>query len=219
METSLQSVSEDISWCPATPDRNSTKASEPTDSDLIALVADGDRDAFAAIYHRYSNRIGHYLWKMLQDHDLVDEALNDTMMVVWTKAGNFNFQSKLSTWMFGIAHNKGLKSLAKRTRRQTVESTEATTELLVDYDTPAKMSDRDDVVNALQRALDRLSAEHRAAVELTFLEGLSYDEIATIVGCPVNTVKTRVFHARQQLTRYLSEQGLNTELNEHLNMS
>lgn len=219
MELSLHAELGSNTLSPVKTNQKSTKAAEPTDNELIRLVARGDRDAFTVIYQRYSRRVGGYLWKMLRDHDLVDEALNDTMMVVWTKAGDFNFQSRLSTWMLGIAHNKGLKLLAKRTRRQTVEATEATPELLVDHDTPAKVSARDDVIRALLQALDKLSIEHRTAIELTFYEGLSYSEIAEIVDCPVNTVKTRVFHARKQLTRHLAEQGLDTDSNEHLDIS
>jgi len=180
MEIILHAELGSSSLSPVTTKQHQAKANEPDDRDLIALVARGDRDAFEVIYHRYSRRVGGFLWKMLRDHDLVDQALNDTMMVVWTKAADFNFQSRLSTWILGIAHNKGLKLLAKRSRRQAIETTEAISELLVDHDTPAKVSARDDVVKALLQALDRLSTEHRTAIELTFYEGLSYSEIAEV---------------------------------------
>ncbi len=203
----------------ATAAKNKQSTSEQQDRDLIGRVARGDRDAFAVIYQRYSRRIGGYLWKMLRDHELVDEALNDTMMVVWEKAAEFNFRSRLSTWMLGIAHNKGLKLLAKRTRRQSTEGVEISPEMAIDYDSPERISSREDVVNSLLKALDHLSVEHRTVMELTFYEGLSYREVAEVLDCPVNTVKTRVFHARKQLTNYLTEQGLDTDLNEHLDVS
>jgi len=178
MEIILHAELGSSSLSPVTSKQHQANAHEPDDRDLIALVARGDREAFEAIYHRYSRRVGGFLWKMLRDHDLVDEALNDTMMVVWTKAADFNFQSRLSTWILGIAHNKGLKLLQKRSRRQAVEGTEATIELLVDHDTPAKVSARDDVVKALLQALDKLSTEHRTAIELTFYEGHEHLDIS-----------------------------------------
>lgn len=207
---------------PVTTMPNEKQVLEQQDVDLIAQVARGNRDAFAVIYRRYSRRVGGYLWKMLRDSDLVDEALNDTMMVVWTKASSFNHQSRLSTWILGIAHNKGLKALEKQTRRNRVEGSELTetvSESMVDANSPLKRSVRNDVIKAMLGALEKLSVEHRSAIELTFYEGLSYSEIAEIMQCPVNTVKTRVFHARKQLTRHLASQGLDTDADEHLDLS
>lgn len=192
---------------------------DDADRKLIARIAIGDRDAFTTLYHRYTPRLGGYLWKMLRQQELVDEALNDTMLVVWEKAANFHYKSRLSSWLFGIAHNKGLKALEKAKRHGDVTINEENFDQYATTDTPQQQAIRSDMLRALVDALDTLSPEHRAVVELTFYEGLSYTEVANIVDCPVNTVKTRVFNARKQLTECLANQGLDTDSSEHLHVS
>ncbi len=163
-----------------------------------------DRAAFEELYARYARRLGGYLWRMLREPELVEETLDDVMITVWQKADRFDRRSKLSTWLFGIAHNRALKSLERR-RRQPAAPLDPLGDELTRLPSPARDPEdtalQRDQLRRLHRALERLSPEHRAVVELTFFEGRSYAEIAEIVGCPVNTVKTRIFHARRQLAR------------------
>src|SRR5262245_35308103 len=118
--------------------------------------------------------------------------MNDVMYVVWQDAARFERRSKVSTWVFAIAWHKALRALERQQREKVSRTTETD-------DLPAAergaMEDRD----WLRRGLDQLSPEHRLVVELTFFAGCSYVEIAGIAGCPVNTVKTRMFHARRKL--------------------
>ena len=82
------------------------------DLDLIRRVVERDRQAFETLYRRYSPMVYRYLWKIIRQREVVDEALNDVMMVVWESASRFNRTSRLSTWILGIAHNKALKARA-----------------------------------------------------------------------------------------------------------
>ena len=175
------------------------------DADLLAAVAERDRAAFEELYLRYRNRLLGYLRRQLGDGDAAEEALEDTMFAVWTSAQRFDGRSRVSTWVFGIAHNKASKVRRARSRRP--EEVPVSEELLPRPPEALRGSALDELRWALGRALDALSPEHRAVVELTYFHDRSYPEVAEIVGCPVNTVKTRMFHARRNLRPVLEELG------------
>ncbi|MGQ0594513.1 MAG: RNA polymerase sigma factor [Gammaproteobacteria bacterium] len=181
---------------------------EDDDLRLIAHVAAKDQRAFTILYQRYAPRLGRFLSKCLKSHALVNEAVNDTMLVVWRKASEFDSdRARVSTWLFGIAHHAGLKALARSAK-------ESCTPLPIgeerDREEPENTNDPATTVlgwelgRELLAALRQLSPDHRAVIELTFVEGFSFPQIASIVGCPENTVKTRMFHARRRLAQLLS---------------
>lgn len=174
---------------------------------LISRVAEGDREAFRELYSAYEQRLYSYLIKMLSDKTEAEDLVVDTMFTVWKDAKRFRRRSKLSTWIFGIAHNKALNAIRSRARHASDQLDTATQ--APDYrPTPEDSAEASVLRTKLQRALARLTAEHREVVEMTFFEGFSYEEIARIVSCPVNTIKTRMFHARKKLKELLSEMGL-----------
>ena len=134
---------------------------------------------------------------------LVEEVLNDTMLVVWERPDRFNGTSRLSTWIFAIAYRKALEAL----RRQDVPQEDR------DADhRPAEEPDPERQLGERQRnatlwaALDALSPDHRTVVDLTYFHEMGYREIADIMECPVDTVKTRMFHARRRLQGILAGQ-------------
>jgi RNA polymerase sigma factor (sigma-70 family) len=167
------------------------------DLDLVRRVVERDRQAFETLYHRYSPVVYRYLWKLIRQREVVEEALNDVMMVVWETASRFNGTSRLSTWILGIAHNKALKARA-RSARFDAEVRQAEP-YGVEASGPEEAWAQRELAGAVARAIDSLPPEQGMVVELTFYHDLSYAEIAKIVGCPVNTVKTRMFHARRRL--------------------
>ena len=191
------------------------------DLELMRAVACQDRQAFRVLYDRYAPRIGRYLMKLLKQPQRVDEAVNDTMLAVWQNANRFDpAQGRLLTWLLGIAHHKGLKGLRGARRFSAEVSFDALSLAGLDDseeqdDTSLAVAPHDpqrtvlgwELGQALGWALDRLSSEQRAVIELAFGEDRSYAEIATILDCPVNTVKTRVFHARKKLAQLLAQCG------------
>lgn len=179
--------------------------SGPDAVDLAALnaVVAGDRAAFNNLYRRYYPRLMDFLSRLVGRPDLAEEVVNDTMYTVWTAGSAFAGRSRVSTWIFGIAYRKALKRLA-RNRQSSFESLEDSPELPSDAD-PVADADGAQRRGALTRAIAHLSPAHRSVVELTYLLDYSYEEIADIVGCPVNTVKTRMFHARAHLRRLLGD--------------
>ena len=187
-----------------------TMRSLPEDHDrrLMARVAAKDQRAFTLLYQRYAPRLGWFLSKLLKSDALVNDAVNDTMFVLWRKASEFDpDRARLSTWLFGIARHAGLKALARSAKESGTPlpiGDECDREELESTHDPATTILGWELGRELMAALQQLSPEHRAVIELTFVEGLSYPQIASIVGCPENTVKTRMFHARRRLARLLS---------------
>ncbi len=201
---------------------NKAPGTENEDLLLMRRIAGKDRKAFEELYYRYAPRTGKYLMKLLYCRELVDEAMNDVMLAVWQNAERFDPDlGRLSTWLFGIAHNKGLKLLERQRRHRIEDALEAGTSRIVENEQDEsavfpELSDSDnpeqtvlgwEIGDLLLWALEQLTAEHRAVVELTFAEHCSYQEIAVITGCPVNTVKTRMFHARKKLAELLALRG------------
>ena len=174
---------------------------EPAEVRLINRVAAGDLDAFERLYRLYHGRLTRFLDRMTRRRSLVEEVLNDTMLVVWKRARSFNGQSKVSTWVFAIAYRTALKAL--RRLDEPVQEPEAERAAEEDVGPERHRADRE-AREALARALDGLSHEQRSVLVLTYFHDLPYAEIAVIVDCPVDTVKTRAFHGRRRLRALLA---------------
>jgi RNA polymerase sigma factor (sigma-70 family) len=181
-----------------------------TDADddftLIRRVATRDRQAFEVLYHRYARRLYSYLSKFIRQPESVEEVLDDVMFVVWQNAERFDYTSQLSTWIFGIAYHKALKARPRASKESS--GTLPDTPLYSHQDDPEAVMTRREIGHTIARALRALSPQQRLVVELTFYDECSYGEIAAITKCPVNTVKTRMFHARRRLAPLLAEFGL-----------
>ena len=130
---------------------------------------------------------------------LIEEVVNDTMMVVWQKAQSYDGSSKVSTWILGIAYRQALKGL-----RGLDEPVEFAVEPLAASDQEPEHAAADKQLRqGVSQALQALPLEQRMVVSLTYYHDMAYQEIAETMGCPVNTVKTRMFHARQRLKAML----------------
>jgi len=160
---------------------------------LVARVAAREQPAFAELYGLYRRRLARFLGRFLSSPDTIDEVINDVMFVVWQNAPGFELRSKVSTWIFGIAWRKALKALERQQRSIAPQ------ELTEEIGRPDEAASALETREWLSLALDRLVPDQRLVVELTFFAGCSYQEIAEIAECPVNTVKTRMFHARHRL--------------------
>jgi RNA polymerase sigma factor (sigma-70 family) len=179
---------------------------EDEDRQLIRRVAEKDRRAFETLYQRYAPRLERYLSRLIRQPDVTEEALDDVMLVVWQNAARFNDSSRVSTWILGIAHHKALKARARLSGR-LVETT-VSEQHTADGEGPEDVTIRGELDRLLAKGLETLSPEQRTVVELTFYQERSYQEIAEITRCPVNTVKTRMFHARKRLAPLLRALGI-----------
>jgi RNA polymerase sigma-70 factor (ECF subfamily) len=170
---------------------------------LLKRIADRDLRAFETLYRLYHPRLTRFLMNMLRRPQLAEEALNDTMMVVWKRPEAFNGTSKVSTWIFAIAYRTALK--ARSRYDEPVEDHEAETRASGDRGPEADLGQRQ-VQEVLMGAMGQLSPEHRAVVDLTYFHEAGYREIAEILDCPVGTVKSRMLHARRHLKGMLAGQ-------------
>jgi RNA polymerase sigma-70 factor (ECF subfamily) len=172
---------------------------------LVARIADEDQHAFEVLYRIYYRRLTRFLERVTRRPHAIEEILDDTMLAVWRKADTFNGSSQVSTWIFAIAYRMALKSF-KRDRnwvRNLFDDREETSAPSPEAELIAGQAR-----SRIQRLLADLSPEQRAVVELTYYHGCAYKEIAEIVGCPVDTVKTRMFYARRRLKAVLiAEEG------------
>jgi RNA polymerase sigma-70 factor (ECF subfamily) len=178
---------------PAQAERGTTREQ---DGALVSRVAKGDMAAFEALYRGFYPRLRRFLERMTRRPQLVDEIVNDTMLVVWRKAASYDFTSTVSTWIFAIAFRKALKAL-----KATDDPVDADLDSRPhpDAEGPDAILLSRETRAMLLSALATLSPEQRAVVELTYFHGCGYREIAAIMECPVDTVKTRMFHARRKL--------------------
>jgi RNA polymerase sigma-70 factor, ECF subfamily len=166
--------------------------------ELLRAIAQHDRVAFRELFLIYHRRLARFLMRVTSHHDLIEEIINDTLWTVWQKAGDFRGASRVSTWIVGIAYRRALKALRQAKLAHNVGSSElsAATE-------GGDVQVHDDDREWLQLALAELPLEQRLVLEFAYLMGHSCEEIAEIMQCPVNTVKTRMFHARQKLRQSL----------------
>jgi RNA polymerase sigma-70 factor (ECF subfamily) len=181
-----------------------TDIDDGIDANLIGRITKKDQQAFESLYYRYHQRLARFIYRMGGRSEFLEEIINDTLYVVWCKAETFNAGAKPSTWIFGIAYNKTLKSLKAQYRQQPefdselMETLENTLIADVRSDT-----EKIELENWFACAFEELPPEQRATIELTFYHDMSYQEIAVLMQCSENTVKTRMFHARKKLQAIL----------------
>ncbi len=167
---------------------------------LLKLVATGDRNALTRLYLLYHARLFKFVFRLTRSYATADEIVNDTMLVIWDKAASFRGDSKVSTWIFGIAY----KQTMRRVTRKQLQLTPLTDLDDRGHDHDAAM----EIEDWVRQGLQTLPAAQQLTVVLVYYLGLTYQETAEVTECPVNTVKTRMFHARRKLKEYLSASAM-----------
>ncbi len=177
-----------------TPDKSDSAVDE---SVLLQRIIEGDTLAFEVFYKLYYSKLSRFILRMTHQPESVEELIQETLLVVWEKPEGFNHTCKISTWVFGIAYNKTLKLISKKAGRSNDVNVDDLMESIGDPAAdPAQYMESEDWLSC---ALAILPPDQRAVIELTFHHGLPYQDIAIILNCPENTVKTRMFHARKKL--------------------
>ena len=175
-------------------DRNSNSKNEH-ELMLIRRVAAQDRNALTELYQNYYPRLFKFIFRLNASFEETEEVVNDVMLLVWKNAGDFRGASKVSTWIFGIAYRQSMKRIGKMKKRFDWFS--SVDEIPIDDNSSIETEDW------VQSALQTLPMSQRLTVTLVFYLGLTYEETANVADCPVNTVKTRMFHARRKLKTIL----------------
>ncbi len=156
-------------------------------------------DALGELYARYQPRVVGFLHRLTNDDGLVEDVYNDVMFKVWNKAHQFQGKSKVSTWVFSIAYRACVRALKKEKLREEVRGKFSRWISLQEL----AVNERAEQTDAIDAAINALSVNHRLVIELCYFGGYSTEEVSEIVGCPVNTVKTRLFYARKKIREYL----------------
>jgi RNA polymerase sigma-70 factor, ECF subfamily len=179
------------------------------DETLIRAVARGDRSAMQTLFTRHRVKVFRFVLGLVRNQATAEDLTADVFLDVWRNASRFEGRSAAATWILAIARFKALSAL-RRSRERTLEET--TVERLVDHSEGPEATlankHRGDVLRA---CLARLSLDHREVIDLVYYHEKSLDEVAKIVNVPVNTVKTRMFHARRRIAQQLEDAGLARE--------
>jgi RNA polymerase sigma-70 factor (ECF subfamily) len=183
-----------------------TTASPPRGSNereraLLARISGGDRDAFRELYLHYHQRLARFLMRVTHHYEDAEEIINDTLWIVWQRAAEFRGASQVSTWIMGIAYRRALNVIRRAAVHQRVMALEALETKAIQVDLGDALAER----QMLDFALAQLPLEQRLVLEFTYYLDHSYEEIADIMECPVNTVKTRMFNARRKLRAILQQ--------------
>lgn len=171
----------------------------------LRAIAGRDREAFEALFRAYEQRLLGYFLRLVGDRGSAEELTCDVLFEVWQRASRFRGDSRPSTWIFGIAHHKAVSAL--RRRRPPAAAVEAASGLADPAPTPEQRAAGAERRRSVEDAMESLSPEHREVLRLFYAEGLGVREIAAVQECPLSTVKTRLFYARQRLRPLLETDG------------
>jgi RNA polymerase sigma-70 factor, ECF subfamily len=177
-----------------------------SDEVLIGRIAGGDRLAMQVLFARHHVRVYRFVLRLVRNEAAAEDLISEVFLDVWRQAAKFEGRSAVSTWILSMARFKALSTLRRRTEEELDDETAGTIEDT--QDDPETALAKKDKGAALRQCLERLSAEHREIVDLVYYHEKSVAEVASIVGIPEATVKTRMFYARKKMSELLKEQGI-----------
>ena len=185
----------------------------PDDSDLLLVqrAVEGNQRAFELLVLKYQRRVARLVARMVRDSDLVDDVVQETFIRAYRALHQFRGEAQFYTWLYRIAVNTATKALvdlrrnpvmnesALRGRDDDDETSPVSNELSSD-ETPETVLAAKEIGEAVNSAMEALPEDLRQAVTLREIEGLSYDEIAEVMNCPIGTVRSRIFRAREAIS-------------------
>lgn len=180
--------------------------SEPTDHQLVLRVQKGDKRAFDLLVLKYQYKLQAIVGRFIRDSDEVADVTQEAFIKAYRALAKFRGDSQFYTWLYRIAINTAKNHLVSKSRRPAntdidVEDAEqfANNEKLIDDATPENSIMTDELAAIIKSALSALPEDLRTALTLREFEGMSYEDIAAIMDCPVGTVRSRIFRAREFL--------------------
>lgn len=185
--------------------------SHDVDKELVQQVQQGDKRAFDLLVIKYQRRIMRLLTRMISDPAEVEDVAQETFIKAYRALPQFRGDSNFYTWLYRIAINSARNWQAAKARRPLVaheyENEEGETfssiDTLTDINTPESMMVSRQVADTVNAAISQLAPELRTAIVLREIEGLSYEEIAQTMDCPIGTVRSRIFRARESIAEQL----------------
>ena len=187
---------------------------EPTDKQLVERVKRGDKRAFDLLTLKYLHKIISLVGRYLRDQDEVQDVAQEAFIKAYRALPNFRGDSAFYTWLYRIAINTAKNHLVSKSRRPPdtdidVDDGEfqANSAVLRDDNTPEASLATSQMESVIYKAIDDLPEELKVAVTLREFEGLSYEEIAEVMECPVGTVRSRIFRAREAIEKKIAGIG------------
>lgn len=181
-----------------------------TDQALVERVQNGDKSAFDALVIKYQSRIVKVAERFVRDASEAFDIAQEAFIKAYRALPNFRGESAFYTWLYRIAINTAknhVVSLSRRPPQSDVDASDAEqydgASLLKDSATPESMLLRDEIQNVIFAAIEALPEELKIAITLREIEDMSYDEIAEIMQCPIGTVRSRIFRAREAIDKKL----------------
>ena len=184
------------------------------DALLVERVKRGDTRAFEMLVVKYQRRVERLIARMIRDPDLVQDVAQESFIRAYRALPQFRGDSAFYTWLYRIAVNTAKKALAEQRRDPLVteaamsvsddgDETSRVENELSDGETPDAVLASKEIAHAVNAAIDALSEDLRQAITLREIEGLSYEEIAELMNCPIGTVRSRIFRAREAIAARL----------------
>ncbi len=180
------------------------------DQELVVRVQKGDKRAFDLLVLKYQHKVVNLISRYIRDHSEVYDVAQEAFIKAYRALPQFRGESAFYTWMYRIAINTAKNYLVSQGRKlpsididaQDAEQFEGESGLK-DNDTPERITLKDEIEQTVLKAIEDLPEDLRAAITLRELEGLSYEEIAETMQCPVGTVRSRIFRAREAIDKRL----------------
>ena len=188
------------------------EADKPLDTDamLVERTVAGDQKAFELLVIKYQRRIQRLIRRMVRDVDLVEDIAQETFIRAYRALAQFRGDAQFYTWLYRIAVNTAKKALMELKRDPTVsensfksaddDETSPLENELTSSETPEALLASKEIAAMVNAAMEALPEELRQAITLREIEGLSYEEIAEVMSCPIGTVRSRIFRAREAIS-------------------
>lgn len=178
---------------------------------LVERVQHGDKQAFGLLVAKYQRKLARLLSRMIRDTAEVEDVTQEAFIKAYRALPSFRGDSAFYTWLYRIGINTAKNYLVAQGRRAPttteIEAEDAEAyddgEQLRDNDTPERLMQTKQIGETVNAAMEALPEELRTAIVLREIEGLSYDEIATVMNCPIGTVRSRIFRAREAISERL----------------
>jgi RNA polymerase sigma-70 factor, ECF subfamily len=183
------------------------------DMGLVLRVQKGDKTAFDLLVRKYQHKVIKLVSRYMRDTADAEDVAQEAFIKAYRALPQFRGDSAFYTWLYRIAINTAKNAIASRSRSpidfdldmQNVEESSSMQSRLADPETPESLLQTEEIRTTVNQAIEALPEELRTAIVLRELEGLSYEDIAQAMDCPVGTVRSRIFRAREAIDRRLSE--------------
>jgi RNA polymerase sigma-70 factor (ECF subfamily) len=177
---------------------------ENTDHQLMTAVRDGDLDKLGYLFEKYHKQLYNFFLRQARDVQLCEDMVQEVFLKMLKYRHTYRGKGKFTTWMYSIAHNAMVDQFRKAENRY--QFSDEIERIISTQPTPEEISERSNRYEILYKALDRLSDEKREVLVMSRFHNLKYEEISKVLGCPVGTIKARVFHAMNDLRTYFNQQ-------------